>query len=378
MKKRIVLFFIFLGISVLSIIFVFIQALRIEKGYRVIPVSSLEIPVDIYLNYNIGYASSRDLKQEFNDVSDIYTKAYTYSYFQLDSTVKDDVRNVHYINQHYNEVIRIDPFLYDALKACSSEKSSILYYGPILAYYDDFLSIDSIDILHKQDPFKNRIVQSYFLKIIEFIHQQAIQLNFYEDYTVMLEIDDDYLRFCTENEIKRYIDFGVLKNAIITEYISNCLKDSGHIYGYLQSTDGIFQGLCPTMSYTIDLYDEYRDVPQRIGKIGVEGCISFVQFHSFAPASIKIDSEYRNYYIDKMTGLSKNIFHSIAVYSNELSLLDVFLQAYPMVTGEDGISLKDTIECLWMENEVVRYTDINLEIISLLDVYQRKNENEIF
>lgn len=378
MKKKIILFFIFLSISILSIVFIFVQALRVDKGYRVISISALNLPVEVYLNYDIGHASSKNLKTELDEVTSVYTKAYKYIYSQIDTIDDKDTHNMFYINQHYNEMLDIQPVLYEALMACISKDESILYYGPIFKYYEDYLSIESMDILHKQDPYQNENVQQYFLKIIDFIQQQSIRLEFFHDYKVRLEIDEDYLKFCKENEIDRYIDFGVLKNAVCMEYIANSLIDSGHIYGYLQSTDGMFQGLCSTMKYTIDLYDEYKDVVQRIGQIDVEGAISLVQFHAFTVPSVKIGSTYRNYYINKKDGLSKNAFPSIISYSNQLSMIEVFLDGYLRVTGDVVISHPDSIEYVWIKDTIVKYTDMDLEIVSLLEVYQRKHQYEIF
>ena len=90
-------------------------------------------------------ASGRQLFAKFNNVGSggvsaggeakalslIYTDAAVKGYrlFNIDESF-DDVTNLYDINQHPNEVMTVDPVLYDALKKVSDANCREIYLGP--------------------------------------------------------------------------------------------------------------------------------------------------------------------------------------------------------------------------------------------------------
>lgn len=117
--RRIVLVVLFLAIGSGFLVYGFMNFLRGDSGWREISVKrglELNCSEDFTLKYNVG-AGGVSAGGEAKALSLIYTDAAVKGYrlFNIDESF-DDVTNLYDINQHPNEVMTVDPVLYDALK----------------------------------------------------------------------------------------------------------------------------------------------------------------------------------------------------------------------------------------------------------------------
>ena len=134
--RRIVLVVLFLAIGSGFLVYGFMNFLRGDSGWREISVkagSELNCSEDFTLKYNVG-AGGVSAGGEAKALSLIYTDAAVKGYrlFNIDESF-DDVTNLYDINQHQNEVMTVDPVLYDALKKVSDANCREIYLGPLYA-----------------------------------------------------------------------------------------------------------------------------------------------------------------------------------------------------------------------------------------------------
>lgn len=134
--RRIVLVVLFLAIGSGFLVYGFMNFLRGDSGWREISVkagSELNCSEDFTLKYNVG-AGGVSAGGEAKALSLIYTDAAVKGYrlFNIDESF-DDVTNLYDINQHPNEVMTVDPVLYDALKKVSDANCREIYLGPLYA-----------------------------------------------------------------------------------------------------------------------------------------------------------------------------------------------------------------------------------------------------
>ena len=119
--RRILLVVLLLAIGSGFLVYGFMNFLHGDSGWREISVKAgadLNCGEDFTLKYNVG-ASGVSAGGEAKALSLLYTDAAVKGYrlFNIDESF-EDVTNLYDINQHPNEVLTVDPVLYDALKKC--------------------------------------------------------------------------------------------------------------------------------------------------------------------------------------------------------------------------------------------------------------------
>lgn len=117
--RRILLVVLLLAIGSGFLVYGFMNFLHGDSGWREISVKAgadLNCGEDFTLKYNVG-ASGVSAGGEAKALSLLYTDAAVKGYrlFNIDESF-EDVTNLYDINQHPNEVLTVDPVLYDALK----------------------------------------------------------------------------------------------------------------------------------------------------------------------------------------------------------------------------------------------------------------------
>ena len=134
--RRILLVVLLLAIGSGFLVYGFMNFLHGDSGWREISVKAgadLNCGEDFTLKYNVG-ASGVSAGGEAKALSLLYTDAAVKGYrlFNIDESF-EDVTNLYDINQHPNEVLTVDPVLYDALKKVSDANCREIYLGPLYA-----------------------------------------------------------------------------------------------------------------------------------------------------------------------------------------------------------------------------------------------------
>ena len=155
--RRIVLVVLFLAIGSGFLVYGFMNFLRGDSGWREISVkagSELNCSEDFTLKYNVG-AGGVSAGGEAKALSLIYTDAAVKGYrlFNIDESF-DDVTNLYDINQHPNEVMTVDPVLYDALKKVSDANCREIYLGPLYASLENLCMSNDDAAAAQFDPEK--------------------------------------------------------------------------------------------------------------------------------------------------------------------------------------------------------------------------------
>ena len=156
--RRIVLVVLFLAIGSGFLVYGFMNFLRGDSGWREISVkagSELNCSEDFTLKYNVG-AGGVSAGGEAKALSLIYTDAAVKGYrlFNIDESF-DDVTNLYDINQHPNEVMTVDPVLYDALKKVSDANCREIYLGPLYASLENLCMSNDDAAAAQFDPEKD-------------------------------------------------------------------------------------------------------------------------------------------------------------------------------------------------------------------------------
>mgnify|MGYP000016570579 FL=1 len=130
--RRILLVVLLLAIGSGFLVYGFMNFLHGDSGWREISVKAgadLNCGEDFTLKYNVG-ASGVSAGGEAKALSLLYTDAAVKGYrlFNIDESF-EDVTNLYDINQHPNEVLTVDPVLYDALKKVSDANCREIYLG---------------------------------------------------------------------------------------------------------------------------------------------------------------------------------------------------------------------------------------------------------
>ena len=104
------------------------------------------------MKYNVG-ASGVSAGGEAKALSLLYTDAAVKGYrlFNIDESF-EDVTNLYDINQHPNEVLTVDPVLYDALKKVSDANCREIYLGPLYASLENLCASNDDAAAAQFDP----------------------------------------------------------------------------------------------------------------------------------------------------------------------------------------------------------------------------------
>ena len=254
-KIRIILFILSFCVIIASVVGMIIGLNKKDSGWSEInanPMSEYSCADDFVFYYNLGL-NELDSKTEEKLISAEYTKAIEYSYKLLNKYKEyQDIKNLYYINNHPNEEIEVDEYLYDSLKMVSSS-SYLIYTSPIVDMYEALFSAPTDLDASKLNPKINENLKELYLKICSFINdKEKIELRFLGNNKIYLYVSDEYDSFLKENEIVGYIDFSFFKNAVIIDYVAKQLSSQNYTYGYISSYDGYSINLNDSGNYPFE------------------------------------------------------------------------------------------------------------------------------
>lgn len=206
-----------------------------DSGIREIACRDTETNLsgDLIFKYNIGEAGI-SASVEYKQLVALYTDACTQAYgFFVDEVSK--------INKNANKEVKVSPELYSVLK--QFEGRAELFLQPIWEQYQNLFAC-SYDYEAKNfDPYKNSDISDFFEKVCYAIKGNDIKLLILGNNTVKLVISDEYMKLAEEYSIETFVGFGPVFEAVIVDYVSSILKESGYRNGVIASYDGFSANL---------------------------------------------------------------------------------------------------------------------------------------
>lgn len=382
--RRIVLVVLFLAIGSGFLVYGFMNFLRGDSGWREISVkagSELNCSEDFTLKYNVG-ASGVSAGGEAKALSLLYTDAAVKGYrlFNIDESF-DDLTNLYDVNHHPNEVLTVDPVLYDALKKVSDAGCREIYLGPLYASFENLCTSNDDAIAAQFDPEKNDDAAEEAAAVAAFAQNpDDISLEFSGENQVCLHVSDAYLAYASEMGYSAYVDFFWMKNAFLIDYLANTIRGEGYQLGIISSKDGFVRCLDETggKSYQYPLYHLSGNEIQSYGVMTYEGPKSIVFFHAYQAGS---PDAYRYYqyqdktmctpYLSAADGKDHTAASELIVYSGEYGCADTLLAALSDYQAESlsGESLKtlasQKIYSVWFENNEIQTTDEKFSVTAV-------------
>ena len=374
--RRIVLVVLFLAIGSGFLVYGFMNFLRGDSGWREISVkagSELNCSEDFTLKYNVGEAKALSL---------IYTDAAVKGYrlFNIDESF-DDVTNLYDINQHPNEVMTVDPVLYDALKKVSDANCREIYLGPLYASLENLCMSNDDAVAAQFDPEKDDDAAEEAAAVAAFAQNpDDISMEFPGENQVCLHVSDAYQVYAAEMGYTAYLDFFWMKNAFLIDYLADTIRGEGYQLGIISSKDGFVRCLDETgeKEYQYPLYHLSGNEIQSHGTMTYEGPKSIVFFHAYQAGSPDTyryyqyqDGTMRTPYLSASDGKDHTAASELIVYSGEYGCADTLLAALSDYQAESlsGESLKtlasQKIYSVWFENNEIQTTDEKFSVTAV-------------
>lgn len=382
--RRIVLVILFLAIGSGFLVYGFMNFLRGDSGWREISVkagSELNCSEDFTLKYNVG-AGGVSAGGEAKALSLIYTDAAVKGYrlFNIDESF-DDVTNLYDINQHPNEVMTVDPVLYDALKKVSDANCREIYLGPLYASLENLCMSNDDAVAAQFDPEKDDDAAEEAAAVAAFAQNpDDISMEFPGENQVCLHVSDAYQAYAAEMGYTAYLDFFWMKNAFLIDYLADTIRGEGYQLGIISSKDGFVRCLDETgeKEYQYPLYHLSGNEIQSHGTMTYEGPKSIVFFHAYQAGSPDTyryyqyqDKTMRTPYLSASDGKDHTAASELLVYSGEYGCADTLLAALSDYQAESlsGESLKtlasQKIYSVWFENNEIQTTDEKFSVTAV-------------
>lgn len=382
--RRIVLVVLFLAIGSGFLVYGFMNFLRGDSGWREISVkagSELNCSEDFTLKYNVG-AGGVSAGGEAKALSLIYTDAAVKGYrlFNIDESF-GDVTNLYDINQHPNEVMTVDPVLYDALKKVSDANCREIYLGPLYASLENLCMSNDDAVAAQFDPEKDDDAAEEAAAVAAFAQNpDDISMEFPGENQVCLHVSDAYQVYAAEMGYTAYLDFFWMKNAFLIDYLADTIRGEGYQLGIISSKDGFVRCLDETgeKEYQYPLYHLSGNEIQSHGTMTYEGPKSIVFFHAYQAGSPDTyryyqyqDGTMRTPYLSASDGKDHTAASELIVYSGEYGCADTLLAALSDYQAESlsGESLKtlasQKIYSVWFENNEIQTTDEKFSVTAV-------------
>lgn len=380
--RRIVLVVLFLAIGSGFLVYGFMNFLRGDSGWREISVKAgadLNCGEDFTLKYNVG-ASGVSAGGEAKALSLLYTDAAVKGYrlFNIDESF-EDVTNLYDINQHPNEVMTVDPVLYDALKKVSDANCREIYLGPLYASLENLCMSNDDAVAAQFDPEKDDDAAEEAAAVAAFAQNpDDISMEFPGENQVCLHVSDAYQAYAAEMGYTAYLDFFWMKNAFLIDYLADTIRGEGYQLGIISSKDGFVRCLDETgeKEYRYPLYHLSGNEIQSYGTMTYEGPKSIVFFHAYQAGS---PDAYRYYqyqdktmctpYLSAADGKDHTAASELIVYSGEYGCANTLLAAFSDYQAESlsreslETLTSQNIYSIWFEDDEMQTTDEDLAVI---------------
>ena len=372
-KVRIIIVSIVFIIGISAFIYGLISLFNGEKGYQKINIGddNSYMASDLSFSYNIGVNPNRS-NRELKDLINLYSNYVEYSYKVLDPYNEyNNINNIYYLSKHPNELVKVEPILYNALKEISD--NNLLYYTYLepLYYQTTSIILGKEEGLDSYSPLHNNEVKKYYEDIYSYIIDSNISIELFDDYNVKLNVKNDYLSFINSNNIDYIFSLGYLKNAVMVDYIADSLINKGFTYGIISSNDGYTRILGDNDEYSYSILD-YNNRSYIAANASFKGEYAIVNLRNYSYYSnentriCSYNDEIYSYYISKKLEYL-NTEKSLIMYKEKsksltiaLSMIELFFNEYDKeVISKLALNNIYTIYC---NNFKINYNDNNLKL----------------
>jgi len=370
-KARIVVAVVLLIIGASALASGFVMFLNKDTGWQRVQVTpeSRSCSESFILQYN--FSGSGAQKKAINtQLEAIYGEGCVKAYqlFTADEAIAG-IQNIYYVNHHPNEVITVDPVLYNAFEKL--EGTPYLYLGPAYSYYYNIIFNAEEQQIKELDPEQNPEAAGYLAEIAAFAGDRtAINLELLGDNQIKLFVSDDYLAFAEAEEIETFLDFGYMTNAFIIDYLADLLVSQGLTRGYLVSADGFTRNLDSENVFSFNVFDSMEGNVYNAAAMQYQGPISMVYLKNYPTA--ESDANYRSngdgfihLLADPLDGIYRTAADNLVSYSYELDCADVMLQMLPGFVGS-VFSVPESVYSVWCEDTTICCNDTNVSFANLL------------
>lgn len=342
-----------------------------ETGWQRVQITTQErnCSENFILQYNFS-GSGAEATAVNNKLQAAYGEASVKAYqvFTPDEEISG-VQNLYYVNRHPNEIITVDPLLYDAF--VKMEGTPWLYLGPAYAhYYNVILGADE-SMVDALDPVVSEEAKTYVEKIAAFANdRQAISLELLEENQMILHVSEEYLAFAAAEEIENFIDFGYLTNAFIIDYLAQTLIAQNLTEGYIVSADGYTRNLDSAHTFSFNIFDRVEELVFPAAVMEYRGPVSMVFLKDFPTANSDVnyrgrEDRFLHLFVDPVDGICRTSVENLVSYSYNKECADVALAMLPSFVGSD-FSVPEDVFSVWCEDELICYNDTAVSFSELL------------
>ena len=341
-----------------------------EPGWKTIECYTEEMAysADISLQYFLGGDDVNATSQE-RSLNAVYGEAMADAYRIFNSEVLDEgICNIPYLNAHPNEVVTVDPALYEAFALLEQADVRYAYMAPIYVEYKPvFLSHNDTEAVC-YDPMKDQAAADYVREIASVTADpEMVTLELLGNDQVCLKVSEEYLAFAEEYGIESILDLGWMTNAFVVDYVAERLAESGHTSGYLVSYDGFTRNLGGVEDeFALNILSR-KDAEARIaGTLTYSGAASLAVFRDY-PLTAADNWHYYRYedgsvtstYLDPADGMSKAAVTDLVVYSVDLSCAELLVRAAKafIADGFDAATLSgQDMGAIWSVENTIFHT----------------------
>lgn len=336
--------FLLLGAAALT--YAFTHLLTAESGWQTIQTGASEGATcgeEFNFQYELG-AEGRSAAAESRALTQLYTQACQTAY-RLFHTVEsfEGVVNLREINLRPNEVLEVEEVLYRAFETVQKAGDRTVYLGPVYARYEDLFYCEDDVQLVDFDPRLSRSVAEEYAGIAAYAADPAhIDVELLGENRIRLRVSEEYLAYARQEGIDRFLDFGWMRNAFITDYLAETIMDGGYTRGCITSFDGFARCLdSRDVGYGLNLLEQREGSPIQVGAMEYQGPMSLIGLRTFPAAAgderrlYRLrNGETRTLYLDPADGLCRSAADSMVFYSRVRSCAELALEAAPVFIAD--------------------------------------------
>lgn len=273
----------------------------------------------------------------------VYSSACETAYRLFDSSAPAEGGGLSSLNAHPNEVLTVEPALYEAFSLLEKSGSRRLYLGTAAERWDDLFFCQSDAEAAEFDPYQNAALQRELAELARFAQDEsAVSLELLGEGQVKLSVSAEYLAYAESEGLSRFIDFGWLKNAFIADYLADAAAAEGFTQGAVSSYDGFTRCLDESgEEYALPLYQETDGGIAAAEPLRYQGPMGLVTLRRFMLAEIDRrawyafeDGRVLTSYLDTADGLPKAAKASLTAYG-EQSCAEIALAIADLYIADD-------------------------------------------
>ncbi len=341
---RLVLFIAVLAVALTAFTYGIYHLVRKDPGWRTVTVNPSETggscAPDLTFQYKLGSGGAAEYKK----VQQIYADACTYMYevfSQEESLLVPG--NLHAVNSRPGQDVQVDPFLFETLQRMEASGTRAHYLAPVYEYYRNVFQCSDDASAQLADPLYDPDAAADVRALCAFLNDPAaVSLSFPAENTVRLEVSDAYQAYAEETGVTAYVDLYWIQDAFELDYIADQLIDGGFTSGYITSRSGMSVSLGSVgEDCTTQIFDAQPEGIYAAAVLTNDRAVKIAAFHDYTTAKDLADRYYvyadgtaRFPYVDPQDGVCKAALHDLVLVSEEQSLADMVLEAFPVLISD--------------------------------------------